>query len=85
MIIIKDPSFEPYFIIKDEYCCTIAQILTPTEKYTENGGVPYTKYIFYYPSLVGCIENLFKKLKNQPIPDNIQKLINDLQDIRSAH
>ena len=65
---IKDPKMHPYFIGKDTYCYTVYQIVTPQEKYLEEGseGKDYEKPVGHYSNFGSALQRVTKcKLNNE--------------------
>lgn len=61
-MIIKDPKLEPFHIIKDKYCYTIMEEVTPNEKYVEKGKPikNYTKTLSHHSTLGGALVKIAK-------------------------
>tara|TARA_A100000164_G_scaffold272380_1_gene244297 strand:+ start:88 stop:387 length:300 start_codon:yes stop_codon:yes gene_type:complete len=65
---IKDPKMHPYFIGKDTYCYTVYQIVTPQEKYLEEGseGKDYEKPVGHYSTFGSALQCVAReKLNNE--------------------
>ena len=65
---IKDPKMDPYYIGKDTYCYTVYQIVTPQEKYLEEGseGKDYEKPVAHYSNFGSALQRVAKeKLNNE--------------------
>ena len=65
---IKDPSIEPFYISKDQYCYTVVETITPDEKNIgkfgkkDNGnqGKDYEKPLGHYSSLAAALKKIAK-------------------------
>ena len=65
---IKDPSIEPFYISKDQYCYTVVETITPDEKNIgklgkkDNGnqGKDYEKPLGHYSSLGSALKKIAK-------------------------
>ena len=63
---IKDPSIEPFYISKDQYCYTVMETITPDEKNIgkfgkkDNGnqGKDYDKPMGHYASLSSALKKI---------------------------
>ena len=65
---IKDPKMHPYFIGKDTYCYTVYQIVTPQQKYLEEGseGKDYEKPVGNFSNFGSALQRVAKcKLNNE--------------------
>jgi hypothetical protein len=65
---IKDPKMHPYFIGKDTYCYTVYQVVTPQEKYLEEGseGKDYEKPVGHFSNFGSALQRVAKcKLNNE--------------------
>jgi hypothetical protein len=63
---IKDPTIEPFFITKDQYCYTVMETITPDDKNIgkfgkkDNGnqGKNYEKSVGHYSSLSSALKKI---------------------------
>ena len=86
MTIIKDELLEPYFIGKDAYCYTAYEMITPQEKYLDEGslGKNYEKPIGHYSNFGSALESIMKaqlNVKNKEY-SSIQEYLNEWNAIQ---
>lgn len=65
---ITDPRLEPYYIGKDSHCYTVYEVVTPQEKYLEEGseGKPYEKPLTHHSTFGSALQRIAKeKLNNE--------------------
>ena len=65
---ITDPKMEPYYIGKDTYCYTVYEVVTPQEKYLEEGseGKDYEKPLSHFSNFGSALQCVAKlKLNNE--------------------
>ena len=89
--IIKDPTLEPFFISKDQYCFTVMEIITPEEKNIgkfkkkDNGneGKNYEKPVGHYSNLSSALNKIAKsKVDYKDDYSSIMSYINEYKKER---
>lgn len=60
---ITDPLLEPYFIGRDTHCYTVYEVVTPQEKYLEEGskGKNYEKPLGHYANFNTALHKVAKE------------------------
>jgi hypothetical protein len=89
MLTIKDPKIEPFHIVKDRYCYTVYETITPQEKYLEKGseGKDYVKPLGHYSNFSNALNAIGKAkimLKETGEYNSIQEYIEEYRTLQSS-
>ncbi len=66
--IIKDPVLNPFYLVKDQYCYTVMEVITPEAKNlgrfgnkgNKNEGKDYEKPLGHYGNLASALKKIAK-------------------------
>lgn len=76
-VTIKDPSLEPFYILKDQYCYAVTEAIFP-----EGGGKEYFKSHTYHTDLGGALKKVCQLKLQIKIEDQILTLRQYLDEWR---